>query len=107
MSIDGIQQAMELNRSNFVMRSAELRASEWHSETDRRRELAELWFTAMRTHYQLLGNYLRLRDRPITDLTPAPKRLRPSDLRAPQRPDELPESLSRYVTAERHAELLI
>ncbi len=107
MSIDRIKQAMEQNRSTFTKRDAELRACTWQSVTERRQALAELWFAAMRTHYQLLGEYLQLRDRPITDLNPAPKRLFTSDLRAPQRPDELPESLSRYVTSERHAELLI
>ncbi len=107
MSIDTIKQAMEQNRSNFALLDHEIRTRQWPSDTERRRALAELWFSAMRTHYKLLGDYLQLRDRPILDLSPAPMRLHATDLRAPERPDELPESLSRYVTSERHAELLI
>jgi len=107
MSIDAIKQEMEQNRARFAERSAELLSDGLRSETERRRDLAELWFAAMRRHYQLLGAYLQLRDRAIRDLDSPPARLSTAALRAPQRPVQLPDSLSRYVTAESHAELLI
>ena len=74
---------------------------------ERRRLLADCWFEAMREHYHLLGQYLRLRD--LVDISTGwtPARLQPTQLRAPRRPDELPESLSRYVTAAHYSEHLI
>jgi hypothetical protein len=107
MSIVRIQRAMEQNRDAFDQRVFEIRRDLGSTSSQRRRMLAEIWFDAMRTHYRLLGEYLELRDRAGDDVNPHPPRLMTMHLRAPQRPDELPESLSRYVTAAHHSEHLI
>ncbi len=105
MSIAQIQQSMEINRQTFQQRAAEIRTDTRLSPLQRRRLLAQLWVDAMRAHYHLLENYLTLRD--LTCSGAATPRLQPWQLRAPVRPDELPESLSRYVTVTHHAEHLI
>ena len=106
-TIAHIQQSMELNRHAFERRVVEIRNNPQLSASERRRLLAETWFDAMRVHYRLLGAYLQLRDSTSAWEAPATPRLKPAHLRAPLRPGELPESLSRYVTAAHYSEHLI
>ena len=107
MSIAQIQQSMEMNRGTFEQGADEIRVNAWLSPLQRRRLLAQLWVDAMRAHYHLLEEYLTLRDLTCTSAGTAIARLQPWQLRAPARPTELPESLSRYVTVTHHAEHLI
>lgn len=107
ISIAHIQQSMEQNRIRFEQHASDIQANGRLTVSQRRKLLAESWFDAMRTHYRLLGEYLSIRDTVNAFTGFAPSRLMTTQLRAPHRPDELPESLSRYVTATHHAELLI
>lgn len=98
MSIKQIAQAMERNRNRYGARIDRIRlgqsgAGELHDR------LADAWLDAMQRHYQLLWDYLQLRD----DAAHQP-RLALEQLRAPVRPAELPEALSRYVTTTRQAD---
>jgi len=97
MSIKQISLAMERNRNRFEARVDWIRMDQ--SESNQLRELlADAWLSAMQRHYQLLWNYLQLRD----DASRHP-RLSLEQLRAPVRPVELPEALSRYVTTTRQS----
>jgi hypothetical protein len=106
-SVARIQQSIEQNRILFEQHAAEVRADACLTASQRRKCLAECWFDAMRTHYRLLGEYLSIRDTMNVFTGYAPSRLMTAQLRAPRRPDELPESLSRYVLAAHHSEHLI
>ncbi|HVX29064.1 MAG TPA: hypothetical protein VHA53_01185 [Nitrolancea sp.] len=95
MSIEQISQAMARNRREFDAEVDRIRASE-SSRRELRACLTNVWLNAMQRHYQLLWDYLQLRD----EGTPQ-SRLSMEQLRAPVRPSELPEALSRYVTTSR------
>jgi hypothetical protein len=95
MSINQIAQAMERNRRSYDARVDRIRLDQ-PGTGDLRDRLADAWLSAMQRHYQLLWDYLQLRDEAIYQ-----QRLSMEQLRAPVRPDELPEALSRYVTTTR------
>jgi hypothetical protein len=96
MSINQIAQAMERNRRDYDARIARIRSVQ-PDVSELRERLADAWLSAMQRHYQLLWNYLQLRDEVTYH-----RRLSMEQLRAPLRPEDLPEALSRYVTTTRH-----
>jgi len=98
MSVKQIAQAMERNRIRFEARIGRIRTDQ-SGAGELRNLLADAWLSAMQRHYQLLWDYLQLRD----DAAHQP-RLSMEQLRAPVRPAELPEALSRYVTTTRQAD---
>jgi hypothetical protein len=106
MSIEQIYLAMERNRRSHDQQIARIRLSFRHSPELQPR-LADAWLDAMQLHYRLLWDYLQLREIALTFNHGSRLRLKTEQLRAPRRPDELPESLSRYVTTAQHAERLI
>jgi hypothetical protein len=106
MSIEQIYQAMDQNRTSYDQRIAQIRRRV-ESAPQLRRRLADVWIEAMQQHYHLLWEYLLLRDVAIRCDQGSSRQLNAEQLRAPRRPAELPESLSRYVTTTQHAEQLI
>jgi hypothetical protein len=97
MTIKQISQAMERNRRRYESQINRIRLREPGSG-ELHDLLAAAWLGAMQRHYQLLWDYLQLRD----DAMHQP-RLSMEQLRAPVRPPELPEALSRYVTTTRQS----
>lgn len=95
MSINQISQAMERNRNRYEARIGQIRADQ-PGISELQDRLADAWLSAMQRHYQLLWGYLQLRDEAAYQ-----PRLSMEQLRAPVRPAELPEALSRYVTTTR------
>jgi hypothetical protein len=95
MTIKQISQAMERNRCRYALQIDRIRLGE-PGIGELRDLLADAWLRAMQRHYQLLWDYLQLRD----DAARHP-RLSMEQLRAPVSPAELPEALSRYVTTTR------
>jgi hypothetical protein len=106
MTIEQIYQTMEQNRRAFDRNATQIHLNHLHA-SERRRRLADAWIEAMQVHYQLLWEYLQLRELALMHDAHACAQLNADQLRAPRRPTELPESLSRYVTTAEHAELLI
>jgi hypothetical protein len=86
---------MDRNRCRYASQIDRIRLGE-PGTGELRDLLADAWLRAMQRHYQLLWDYLQLRD----DAARHP-RLSMEQLRAPVRPAELPEALSRYVTTTR------
>jgi hypothetical protein len=106
MTIEQICQTMEQNRRAFDWNAAQIQLNDLHTG-ERRQRLADAWIEAMQVHYELLWEYLQLRELTLMYDARACAQLNASQLCAPRRPVELPESLSRYVTTAQHAELLI
>jgi hypothetical protein len=106
MDLRELLQAMEANRAMHERAVAVIRRQEL-SLAARRDRLAGAWCDAMRTHYRLLNHYLDLRERQLAAMNRSSPAIDPQPLRAPARPEELPESISRYVFVGVDASLVI
>ena len=106
MSIEQIYQAMDRNRRSYDQHIAQIRRNVG-DDPELQRRLGDAWIEAMQRHYQLLWDYLQLRELATRRNDSLPVQLKADQLRAPRRPAELPESLSRYVTTAQRAEQLI
>lgn len=107
MDMPQIRQAMDRNRQAYEQQIASIRLDTQLTGPAQRKQLAEAWLEAMRAHYRLLWAYLQARDVTPAEDRLSPKPLTADQLRAPRRPEELPESLSRYVITAHHAGQLI